>query len=103
MDDVESVEPVEEGVEDWGPPARVTLNVRFKSGLEDKVTFMTPVWTPIYGEPITGESIYTIIASAYSFGEAPFFAVPTDSGSYKFLDLNATDFMEVNVEYTDEP
>ena len=103
MDDAESIELVEESLEDFGPTAKITLKVRFKSGLEDTISFSAPVWTPIYAEPITGESIYAIIASAYSYGEAPFFAVPTDEGTYKFFDLSATDFMEVEVEYTDEP
>jgi hypothetical protein len=104
MDDDESVELDDEGVDDFdiGDPGEVTVTIRFKSGHTEVMNFRVPIWTPIYGEPIDGETIYRVIASAYSMGESPFLALPTDNGSYKFFDLSATDFVEVAMRYDDD-
>lgn len=102
MDDVEPIEFDEESVNEDGEPGEVTVTLRFKSGHVEVVKFRVPVWTPIYGEPVSGETIFNIIASAYSMGEAPFFALPTESGSYKFFDLAATDYVDIDVRYDDD-
>ena len=102
MDDAESIESVETSLGEYGLPGEVSLKVRFKSGHEENFKFTVPAITPVYAEPVTGETIFNIIATAYSFGEAPYFAIPVDGGAMRFFDLTSTDFLEVEVRYFDE-
>ena len=97
MDDVEPVELDEESLEGYGPRAQVSIHIQFKSGTVRDLKFEVPVWTPIYGEPLTHTTIYDLIASSYSIDETPFLALPDGSGQF-FVDLGSTDYMTIEVE-----
>lgn len=101
MDDAESVELGQTGVEEpfLGDECDIAVTLHFKTGGEQEIKFRAPVWTPIYGEPLTDTSLFNIIASAYSYGEAPFLCLPTGDGGYRFVDLSTTNFMDVKVTY----
>jgi len=98
MDDVESVEPIEESLEEWGPKAIVKVFIKFKSGTEKNIEFNVPAWSPIYAEPLTAGSMYSIISSSYSFGEAPFLSFPDGQSKQFFVDLGSTDYLTIEVE-----
>lgn len=76
-------------------PSLTTVVVQFKSGLSKEWRFMLPKTSDAYDGPITKDAFMHIITNAYSYGEAPFVVLPLDDGSHVFLDLNATDFVEV--------
>ena len=97
MDDVESVELDEESLDDYGPKSLVSIHIQFKSGNVRDIKFEVPVWTPIYGEPLTHTTIYDLITSSYSMGDAPFLALPDGTGQF-FVDLGAVDYMTVGVD-----
>lgn len=97
MDNAESVELDQESLEIFGPPATVYLEIYFKNGETAQLKFDVPVVTPIYTEPLTANSIYDILSTSYSFGEAPFLALPNSSGEYIYLDLNATNYTKIKV------
>lgn len=101
MDDVESIELGEAGLdhEVLGEEATVKVNLSLKTGEKESLSFRIPAWAPIYAEPLTDTSLFNIIASAYSYGEAPFLCLPVDSGGYRFIDLSATNYMDVEVVY----
>lgn len=101
MDDVESVEFDEESLDEYDLPAVVSVDIVFKSGLREKVSFNTPKWTPVYAEPITGLSIHQIVASAFSVGDVPFLALPLENG-VRYFDLSSVDYVDVEVRYTGE-
>ena len=98
MDDVEPIESIEEGL-DLGDPCTITVQLVHKDGTRNVVTFKAPTWTPIYAEPVTGTSIYDIISAAYSYGEAPFLALPLGDEAFRFVDLSSTNFIDVRVVY----
>jgi len=91
-DDIE-VELVDE--DDLSDPAPVTVAVQFKSGLTKEWTFTLPKTTEMYSQPVTREGMLELIASSYSVGESPYIILPLDDGKFVFLDLGATDFMEL--------
>lgn len=100
MDDVESSEFDEAGIEESiGDPCTITVSINFKTGEQHTVSFKAPVWTPIYAEPLTGYSIFNILATAYSYTEAPFLALPLEDETYRFLDLSTTNFVDIKVVY----
>jgi hypothetical protein len=101
MDYVEPVEFVEESLDDLGPKAVVTIDIKYKSGTEQQVVFNVPMLSPIYSEPITAYTVYEILSSAYSFGEAPFLSLPLTETKNLFLDLTATDYITVEVVEVD--
>ena len=76
-------------------PAPVTVVVQFKSGLVKEWTFTLPKTSEMYNGTITRESLLELVASSYSVGEAPYIILLLDSGEHVFLDLGATDYMEL--------
>ncbi len=107
MDYGESSEPWDESVADEGEgweeieleedvdPTPVTVTVQFKSGLQKEWTFTLPKSGPGYDESITKSGMLDLITNAYSYGESPFIILPLDDGANVFLDLGATDYMEL--------
>ena len=96
MDHVESVQFSEESLEDIFTSADINIYVKFKSGQEKTIAFSVPTETPLYGEAITIEGVYEILAASYSFGEQPFVSLP-DGDGYIYLDLSSTDYIKVTV------
>lgn len=76
-------------------PRPVTVGIQFKSGLHREWTFTLPKEGVGFEESITKDGMVELITNAYSFGEAPFIVLPLDDGSSVFVDLSATDFMEL--------
>lgn len=102
MDDAESVELEQEGVE-WQPvKAEITIFISFKNGEERTIKFETPKVSDVYMEPITELSIHQIISSAFSVGDVPFLALPAGEGT-TYFDLSAVNYVDVEVRYPDEP
>ena len=97
MDNVKSGELGEEGLDLFGPPATVIVDVVFKNGTSKQISFSVPVETPIYHEPLTASTVYDVISTAYSFGETPFLALPDVDGSYTYIDLGSTSYTNVKV------
>lgn len=86
-DDIELEEDIE--------PHSVTVCIQFKSGRYQEWTLQLPKTSPAYDTPITKNSIVELVTNAYSFGESPFIILPLDDGTQVFIDLSATDFMEL--------
>jgi hypothetical protein len=98
MDYVEPVEFDDESIEFINDErAKVTLHFKFKSGLDHYVTLNTPVDSPVYGEPITVDSIYSIITSALALAESPYLILPCGESEQMFVDLSSVDFVKVKV------
>ncbi len=98
MDDVESGEPKFEGLN----PPNVRLVIKFKSGGTSEVDLKLPIVSPVYDVPLDYQTLVDLIVSSYAMGENPALALPLENGSYLFLDLEATDFMELVVLADDE-
>ena len=98
-DDWDDIELSEEDIESdefpYEAPAPVTVAAQFKSGLTKEWTFTLPKTTEMYSVPVTREGMLELIASSYSVGESPYIILPLDDGTFVFLDLGATDFMEL--------
>lgn len=101
MDNVKPSQLIEEGLDnleeyDLGDPEIVNVYIKFKSGVDKTIQFVTPAETPIYAEPITSFGVYELVATAYSFGESPLLYLPDGEG-YTFIDLNAVDYVTIKV------
>jgi hypothetical protein len=99
MDDAQPVELGQESLSDYDDPAVITVTIDFKSGSKRRLKFNAPVWTPVYAEPVTGTSIHQIVASAFSVGEVPFLALPSEIGGTMYFDLSSVNSVDVEVEY----
>jgi len=77
-------------------PAEITVKVRFKSGHEKDIKVNLPVESEIFDGTLTINNVLDYIGSAYAFTENAFLALPVDNqGSHVFIDISATDFVEV--------
>ena len=94
--DVESPNINEVDTDEDLTPSTVTVKVRFKSGYEKDIEVNLPVDSDIFDGTLTRSNILDYIGTAYAFTESTFLALPIDAnGSHVFIEVDATDFIEV--------
>jgi hypothetical protein len=97
MDDVESVEPWDEELDDeLEAPAPVTVRAIFKSGLSKEWVMTLPRYSTTYNSHVTRGGLLDLVTNSYALGEAPLIILPLDDDTHVFIDLSATDYLEIS-------